>query len=62
MKITQILFKQHIGWHFAKHWHVQARKKPLATPALKILQDAGIPVHKPEDILTEERTLQKYNH
>lgn len=60
MKITQILYKQHIGWHFVKHWRIQARKKPLKTDAFKALEAQGIPIYTPQDILKEERTFEKY--
>lgn len=59
MKITQVLCKHHIGWFFKKHWHVQGRKKPVKSNIVQSLENRGITVYQPEDILKEERTLEK---
>lgn len=59
MKITQILFKQHIGWHFKKHWQVQAKKTPMKTEVIDMLKNKGIHLHKPEDFLNEKRFIEK---
>lgn len=60
MKISQILCKHHIGWHFKKHWQVQSKRTPILTDALKVLQAKGVTIYTPEDILKEKRTLEKY--
>lgn len=59
MKLTQILYKQHIGWHFTKHWHYQARKKVAKADALTVLEKKSVPIHRAEDFLKEERTFEK---
>lgn len=61
MKITQVLCKHHIGWHFFKHWQVQGKKKPVKTNIVKALQGRGITIHNPEDILKEEKTFERYS-
>lgn len=55
MKLTVILFRQHIGWHFKKHWRVQGKRKITETSALKILKQNGIPVYEPKDILGKKQ-------
>lgn len=59
MKITQVLWKHHIGWFFKKHWHVQGRKKPISSKIVKSLEDGGVTVYQAEDIFQEERTFEK---
>ncbi|KAJ8972293.1 hypothetical protein NQ317_018627 [Molorchus minor] len=61
MRRSVVLFRQHIGWHFIKHWRVQGKRKPLNTGAEKILTEKGIPVCKAEDILNEKRACERYN-
>lgn len=58
MKLGIILFKQHIGKHFKKHWAVQGRQKILRDSAEKILRNKKILVHKPED-LYEKRIFER---
>ncbi|CAG9860222.1 unnamed protein product [Phyllotreta striolata] len=59
MRITPVLLKQHLGWHFYKHWVVQGKVKPLETGATAILKSKGIPVYDPKDIISEKRTIEK---
>ncbi|CAH1162951.1 unnamed protein product [Phaedon cochleariae] len=59
MRKTPILLRQHIGWHFTKHWVVQGKRKPLDTGAEEILKQKGIPVYKPEELFREKREFQK---
>lgn len=59
MKLTQILFKQNIGWYFKKHWPIQAKRKPIKTELLKAFEEKSIPLYNPEDFLKEERVLEK---
>ncbi|KAF2901428.1 hypothetical protein ILUMI_04752 [Ignelater luminosus] len=51
MKFTAVLFRQHIGWHFKKHWHLQGKRRIIDTNAVKTLKQRGIPVYEPKDIL-----------
>ncbi|CAH1956578.1 unnamed protein product [Acanthoscelides obtectus] len=59
MRLSPVLFRQHIGWHFEKHWRVQGKRKPVNTGVEKNLIRAGLQVIKPEDILKEKRTFEK---
>nr|CAH7728461.1 unnamed protein product [Callosobruchus chinensis] len=59
MRISPVLFRQHIGWHFTKHWAVQGKRKPTNTGAEKILKQKGVQVFKPEDILYEKKAYEK---
>ncbi|XP_018563370.1 39S ribosomal protein L37, mitochondrial [Anoplophora glabripennis] len=59
MKRTSVLLRQHIGWHFEKHWRVQGKRKPLNTGAEKILKERNIPFCQPEDIIQEKRVFEK---
>ncbi|XP_044744940.1 39S ribosomal protein L37, mitochondrial [Coccinella septempunctata] len=58
MKLGAILFKQHIGKHFKKHWLVQGKKKILKTNAEQVLTKSGITIVKPEDVL-EKTKIEK---
>lgn len=60
MKRSATLLRQHIGWHFDKHWSVQGKRKPLNTGAEKVLKERHIPVCQPEDLLQENRVFEKY--
>lgn len=51
MKLTQILYKQHIGRYFKAHWFVQGRKRVYETPAIDVLSEKGITLERAEDIL-----------
>lgn len=58
MKLTQILFRQHIGRHLKKHWMVQGKKVARETAAFKYLAENNIPVYDANDIIKEERTIE----
>ncbi|CAG9768034.1 unnamed protein product [Ceutorhynchus assimilis] len=60
MRVTQILFKQHIGWHFKKHWLVQGKRKVVETGAEKILRQKGIVVKDPTEFLREKIPFEKF--
>ncbi|KAJ8948101.1 hypothetical protein NQ318_008454 [Aromia moschata] len=59
MKKSVVLFRQHIGWHFTKHWRVQGKRKLLETGAEKALKEKQLPVYQAEDILKEERQYER---
>lgn len=60
MKLTEVLLKQNIGWHFKEFWAAQKVRKIIDTGAKKILETKGIPVYKPDDILSaKKREFQK---
>ncbi|PSN36555.1 hypothetical protein C0J52_09120 [Blattella germanica] len=55
MKLTSVLFAQHIGKTFERHWRVQSRRVPLPTKAEEILKANGITVYEPGEILKEKQ-------
>lgn len=59
MRKSPVLFKQHIGWHFYKHWVTQGKRKPLETGAEETLKRRGIRVFQPDDVLKEKRVFER---
>ncbi|KAL3288344.1 hypothetical protein HHI36_002792 [Cryptolaemus montrouzieri] len=59
MKLSVVLFKQHIGRHFKKHWVIQGRKRILKTPSEELLTKNGITIYKPEDIYCEKKEFER---
>lgn len=59
MKISTVLLRQHIGWHFSKNWVVQGRRKPIGTGVEKVLKERNVQVFKPEDILKKKKSFEK---
>ncbi|KAK5647641.1 hypothetical protein RI129_002533 [Pyrocoelia pectoralis] len=53
MKLYGLLFRQHIGWHFKKHWRIQGKKVAVNTEIAKILAEKGIPLYEPKDVLSD---------
>nr|CAD7405761.1 unnamed protein product [Timema poppensis] len=51
MRVTQTLWRQHIGWNFKQQWKVQRHRVPLATGADLVLSQMNIPVVPAEDIV-----------
>ncbi|XP_076258499.1 mitochondrial ribosomal protein L37 [Rhynchophorus ferrugineus] len=54
MRITQSLLRQHIGWHFEKHWNVQRKRVPIQTGVDKILREKGFEIEDPIEFLKEK--------
>lgn len=44
MKLTEILFKQHLGRVTRKVWYYQGKRTPLEYAAEKVLSARGLPV------------------
>ncbi|XP_072376589.1 large ribosomal subunit protein mL37 [Diabrotica undecimpunctata] len=59
MRKSPVLLRQHIGWHFYKHWVIQGKRKPLDTGAERILKSKKIPVYDSKDFLIEKREFEK---
>ncbi|XP_065073293.1 large ribosomal subunit protein mL37 [Ochlerotatus camptorhynchus] len=55
MRFTAVLLRQHIGFHFKKHWIVQGKRLPSETGAQTELAGRGIPVLDPAEVLKERR-------
>lgn len=54
MRLTRVLLRQHIGWHFQTHWNIQRKRKVQITPALKELQKKGIAIEDPNKFIKEK--------
>ncbi|XP_068894590.1 large ribosomal subunit protein mL37 [Tenebrio molitor] len=59
MRLSRQLCKQHIGWHFKTLWATKSARKIEDTGVKKLLTEKGIPVVRPEDILNDNRKLEK---
>lgn len=53
MRITTALYRQHIGFMFKKHWHIQGQRKVQETNAAAILSANGLIPKDPNDYLKE---------
>lgn len=60
MRITQICFRQPIGWHFQQLWKYQSKRRILRTKAHKVLAERNITVTEPEEILYPKKPHEKY--
>ncbi|XP_053613684.1 large ribosomal subunit protein mL37 [Plodia interpunctella] len=54
MKLSQILYRQHIGFMFKKHWLVQGKKVPIETGVEQVLKARGIPVEDALEFVKEK--------
>ncbi|XP_066142653.1 large ribosomal subunit protein mL37 [Euwallacea fornicatus] len=61
MRVTQVLSKQHIGWHFQNHWHVQGKRKVLKTAAETVLKAKGIKIVDPNQFLKEKVVYERFD-
>lgn len=60
MRLTSVVYAQHIGRMFDRHWRVQRKRVPIVTKAEEILTASGIKIHEPEDILKEKLEYVKF--
>ncbi|XP_055595416.1 39S ribosomal protein L37, mitochondrial [Uranotaenia lowii] len=51
MRFTAVLFRQHIGYHFKKHWIIQGKRVPTELGAAAELAARGIPVVEARQVL-----------
>ncbi|KAL1375215.1 hypothetical protein pipiens_017626 [Culex pipiens pipiens] len=57
MRLTSVVLRQHIGFHFKRHWIVQGKRVPSETGATAELAARGIPVVDPNALIRERREL-----
>lgn len=57
MRFTAVLLRQHIGFHFKKHWIIQGKRLPSETGAQAELAARGIPVLDPNEVIQERREV-----
>ncbi|XP_058839460.1 large ribosomal subunit protein mL37-like [Topomyia yanbarensis] len=55
MRFTAVLLRQHIGFHFKKHWIIQGKRVPAETGAVAELAARGIPVVDPNELTKKKR-------
>lgn len=56
MRITSILYRQHLDRMFKKHWRVQGRRVPIDTGAEAHLKSLGLPIIEASDVVKDIRT------
>lgn len=56
MKLTEVLFKQNIGWHLKQLWKVKSRRQILLTRAEKVLKEKGFQVEDAKDVVSLKKT------
>lgn len=44
MKLSRVLYRQHIGFMFKRHWIVQGQRVPVDTGVEEYLRAKGIPI------------------
>ncbi|XP_013184709.2 large ribosomal subunit protein mL37 [Amyelois transitella] len=54
MKLSQILYRQHIGFMFKKHWIIQGKRVPFDTGVENALKARGIPVEDALEFVKEK--------
>lgn len=62
MKLTKVLYRQHIDRMFKAHWRVQGKRVPIDTKATQILASKGIPLYDPKELVQEKREKLWYFH
>lgn len=60
MRLTGVLYRQHAGFMFKRHWLVQGRRVPQDTGAKAALESQGIPVLDATEYLTKKPPLERY--
>lgn len=51
MKVSQILYKQHIGRMIRRHWYAHGKRTPLDLNTESILTSKGLKVLDPKEVL-----------
>ena len=59
MRLTSTLYRQHIGYFFKKHWLVQGKRTLLESGAESELGKRGIDVLDPNDLITEQKKIER---
>ncbi|XP_049285905.1 39S ribosomal protein L37, mitochondrial [Anopheles funestus] len=61
MRLTNTLLRQHIGFHFKKHWLQQGKRVPNSTGAEEELAARGVVVVDPAEVLKERRPREEFH-
>lgn len=54
MKLSNVLYRQHVGFMFKKHWLVQGKRVPIDTGIEESLKAKGIPVEDAQEFVKEK--------
>ncbi|XP_045776211.1 39S ribosomal protein L37, mitochondrial [Maniola jurtina] len=55
MKLSKVLYRQHIGFMFKKHWLIQGKRVPIDTGLEESLKAKGIPVEDALEFVKEKQ-------
>lgn len=61
MKLTQVVFRQHIGWHFQQLWKLKSKRQIEQTKAHEVLKSKGVTIIEPDEILYPKPPYEKYD-
>lgn len=53
MRITNVLFRQHLGFMMKRHWRIQGKRTPTETGAQMALEARGMKVLDPKEYLCD---------
>ncbi|CAO1438750.1 unnamed protein product [Diamesa hyperborea] len=59
MRLTNVLFRQHIGFMFKKHWRIQGKRTPLETVSKSELLAKNIIVKDPKSYVENQNKVVK---
>ncbi|XP_045502585.1 39S ribosomal protein L37, mitochondrial [Colias croceus] len=59
MKLSRVLYAQHIGFMFKKHWMIQGKRVPIDTGIEQYLKEKGIKVEDALEFVKEEPVLHE---
>lgn len=54
MKLSNVLYRQHVGFMFKKHWLVQGKRVPIDTGIEECLKAKGILVEDAQEFVKEK--------
>lgn len=57
MRLTKVLYAQHIGWHFKMKWRTQKRLNIQNENVVANLKEIGLPVIDPYQEFVAEREI-----
>lgn len=60
MKLTEVLFKQHIGWHLKQLWKIRSQRQVLLTKAEKVLKERGCEIEDAKQVISLKKKPVPY--
>lgn len=52
MKLTEVLHRQHIGWHLKQLWKLKSRRQVVLTRAEKVLQERNVKIENATEVVS----------